>query len=214
MRHSAESADPYSRVRLYWSLGRVAREQDKPLVALGHFRRAVALVEATEDSLQLARGYLSVAAAAIESGQDPHESARQVEQADRLLGLHPEPADLSVVRLLQAQQALHAGDFALAATRAAESLKHAEGIPNRHALAALVLAEALAGQGDAAAGTAFATAVDEVEAHGTVRDHAEALRSYGRYLRGAGREAEALDVLDRAAEVATTLQPESATFDR
>src|SRR4051794_1638432 len=31
-------ADPYTRIRLYWSLGRVSHEQSKPLVALEHFR--------------------------------------------------------------------------------------------------------------------------------------------------------------------------------
>jgi hypothetical protein len=37
------------------------------------------------------------------------------------------------------------------------------------------------------------------------------LRSYGRFLRDSGREREALDVFERAAEVASNLQAESAS---
>ena len=48
----------------------------------------------------------------------------------------------------------------------------------------------------------------------TVGELAEALRSYGRYLRTVNRETEALDVLDRAASVATALQPEPSTIER
>jgi transcriptional regulator with XRE-family HTH domain len=214
LRHADENADPYTRVRLYWSLGRIAYEQDRPLVALEHFRRAVALLEATEDTLHLARGYLSVAAAVLESGQDPQESARLVENAERLLGASSEPGDLAVVRWLQALLATRTGKHADGARYARESLALADGIPNQHALAAIALAEALAGAGDPAAGETFVGAITELEAHGTVRELAEALRSYGRYLRTVNRESEALDVLDRAATVATGLQPEPSTIER
>jgi hypothetical protein len=40
-----------------------------------------------------------------------------------------------------------------------------------------------------------------LEEHGPPRDAAEALRAWGRLLRENGREAEALDVLERAAAV-------------
>ncbi len=50
----ATSADRYTRVRLYWSLGRISLEQAKPLAALDNFRRAVSLLEATEDTVHLA----------------------------------------------------------------------------------------------------------------------------------------------------------------
>lgn len=214
LRSSAESADPYTRVRLYWSLGRIAYEQERPLVALENFRRAVALLETTEDALHLARGYLSIAAAGLESGQDLQESARHVESAERLLGPKSEAADLAVVRWLQALIATRKGSYADAAGYARESLALADGIANQHALAAVALAEALAGGGDPVASDAFAQAIAEIERHGTVREHAEALRGYGRYLRTSGRESEALDVLDRAAEVAARLQSEPSMYER
>src|SRR4029077_19236600 len=46
-------ADPYSRVRLYWSLARLTELQGKSVAALGYIRRAIALLEVTDDTLHL-----------------------------------------------------------------------------------------------------------------------------------------------------------------
>ncbi len=211
LQFSEDAADPYTRVRLYWSLGRIAHEQEKPLVALEHFRRAVALLEATEDSVHLARACLSCAAAILAAGEDLGEAMRQIDQAERLLGARPEPGDLAVTRRLQSTCATRAGDFAEGARRAREAQAAAVLLPNQLALATWALAEALAGLNDDAAAVTFAAATAQLREHGTVREHAQALRSHGRYLRDAGRESEALDVLDRAAEVAAGLQSEPTT---
>src|SRR5581483_3660121 len=45
---SNEATDPHTRVRLYWSLGRISGEQANPRAALASFRRAVALLEVTD----------------------------------------------------------------------------------------------------------------------------------------------------------------------
>jgi len=208
LQFSEDAADPYTRVRLYWALGRIAHEQEKPLAALEHFRRAVALLEATEDSVHLARACLSCAAAVLAAGDDLAEAKRQIDQAERLLGARPEPGDLAVARRLQSMCATGAGDFAEGARRAREAQEAAANLPNQLALATRALADALAGLQDPTAAETYATATARLGEHGTVREHAQALRSYGRYLRDAGRESEALDVLDRAAEVAAGLQPE------
>jgi len=47
-----------------------------------------------------------------------------------------------------------------------------------------------------------------------VRDYANLLRAYGRYLREVGREHEALDIFERAANVASNLQGEPTTAER
>ncbi len=203
-----DAADPYTRVRLYWSLGRIAHEQEKPLVALEHFRRAVALLEATEDSVHLARACLSCAAAVLAAGEDVGEAEHQIEQAERLLGARPEHGDLAVTRRLQSICATRAGAFEEGARRAREAQAAAALLPNQLALATWALAESLAGRNDPEAAETFAAAAAELREHGTVREQAQALRAYGRYLRDAGREREALDVLDRAAEVAAGLQSE------
>jgi tetratricopeptide (TPR) repeat protein len=208
---SEDAADPYTRVRLYWSLGRIAHEQEKPLVALEQFRRAVALLEATEDSVHLARACLSCAAAILAAGEENSEAKRQISQAERLFGARPEPEDLAVTRRLQSICATRSRSFGEGAQRAREAQEAAALLPNQLALATWALAEALAGVQDPAAGETFATATTQLSVHGTVREHAQALRAYGRYLRDSGREGDALDVLDLAAEVAAGLSPEPST---
>lgn len=209
---SEDAANPYSRVRLYWSLGRIAHEQEKPLVALEQFRRAVALLEATEDSVHLARACLSCASAILAAGEDIREAERQIEQAERLLGARPEPGDLAVTRRLQSLSATRGRAFEEGARRAREAQQAAEFLPNQLALATWALAESLAGLQDPAAAATFAAATTQLSEHGTVREHAQALRAFGRYLRDAGRESEALDVLDSAAQVAAGLQPEPSSL--
>jgi tetratricopeptide (TPR) repeat protein len=209
---SEDAADPYTRIRLYWSLGRIAHEQEKPLVALEQFRRAVALLEATEDSVHLARACLSCAAAILAAGEEIGEAQRQIDQAERLFGVRPEAGDMAVIRRLQSMCATRAGDFQEGARRAREAQQAAALLPNQLALATWALAESLAGLKDATAGETFAAATTQLSEHGTVREHAQALRAYGRYLRDAGRESEALDVLDSAAEIAAGLQPEPSSL--
>lgn len=209
---SDDAADPYTRVRLYWSLGRIAHEQEKPLVALEQFRRAVALLEATEDSVHLARACLSCAAAILAAGDEVGEAQRQIDQAERLLGVRPEPADLAVIRRLQSMSAARVKAFGEGVRRAREAQEAAALLPNQLALATWALAESLAGLEDPAAAETFAAATTQLSEHGTVREHAQALRAYGRYLRDAGRESEALDVLDSAAEIAAGLQPEPSSL--
>jgi len=209
LRHAEEATDPYTRVRLHWSLGRISHEQSQPMVALEHFRRAVALLEATEDTFHLARAYLSCAAAALASGGDLDEVAVQIDRAERLMGPKPQPRDVAGIRRLRATHALRTGDLRAAERHARAAQAHAKDIPNQHALATWVLAEALAGRGEATAAEAFSSAAQGLEQHGTVREHVEVLRAYAHYLRDNGREREALELLDRAAEVASAARRET-----
>jgi tetratricopeptide (TPR) repeat protein len=90
-----------------------------------------------------------------------------------------------------------------------ESQKMEQGI-SAHALA-----DALAGTGDVnEASTTYEQAVDLLEATGQWRPASAAARSWGRLLREQGRESEALDVLDRAAELGTRATPEGVRAER
>src|SRR5919106_1969531 len=53
-----DAADAYTRVRLYWSIARLSETEGRPMRALEYARRAVALLEATEDAQHLARAHL------------------------------------------------------------------------------------------------------------------------------------------------------------
>jgi tetratricopeptide (TPR) repeat protein len=212
---SGDGADRYTRVRLYWSLGRLSLEQARPLAALDSFRRAVALLEVTEDTLHLARAHVACADAAISAGEGLGGAMHHLDEAERLLGLAPSAEDLATIRRLQATCAAAAGDWAGAEHLGSAALQLAEGIPNERGGAWLVVAEARAGGGSPErADEAFREALELLAEHGTVRQHSAALRSFGRFLRDEGREREALDVFERAAEVASNLQVESATSDR
>jgi tetratricopeptide (TPR) repeat protein len=211
---SEQITDPYTRVRLYWSLGRIALEQAQPRAALESFRRAVALLEATEDTLHLARAHMSCAEATITAGDDSAGALWHLDEAERLLGSKPGRDDLAGIRRMQAMCANRVGGFAEAERLGQEALLLALEQTNEHAQAWWAIAEARAGMGDPTAGEAFRQAVELLAANGTVRHQAAALRAYGRYLRDSGQEHEALDVYERAADVASNLQGEPATSDR
>src|SRR5262249_29352274 len=202
-----ETADRYTRVRLYWSLGRLSLEQARPLAALDSFRRAVALLEATEDTLHLARAHVACAEATISAGDDMGGALNHLDEAERLLGPAPAAQDLATIRRLQAMSAAVSGDWAGAEHLGAQALLLADELPNERGGAWLVVGEARAGAGDSAgADEAFRESLALLAEHGTVREHAAALRSYGRFLRDEDREHEALDVFEQAAEVASNLQ--------
>ena len=208
------ATDRYTRVRLYWSLGRLSLEQAKPHAALDSFRRAVALLEATEDTVHLARAHMACADATITAGDDFGAALHHLDEAERLLGPAPAAEDLArsggCRRCARRRRRLGGGRASRlagaaprrgAAERARERLvgdrrgacrRRCGAEPTRPSREAL----ALLGE------------------HGTVREHAAVLRSYGRYLRDAGREREALDVFERAAEVASNLQGEPTSTDR
>ena len=207
-------ADRYSRVRLHWSLGRLSLEQARPLAALDNFRRAVALLEATEDTVHLARAQVACADAMISAGEDLPAALEQLAEAEALLGPHPPGEDLAVIRRLQSACAVAAGQDVEAEALAVEALALAGSAPGEAGLAWWAVAEARAAGEGAEVDDAFVEATALLGEHGSVRDHAGVLRSYGRYLRAAGREREALDVFERAAEVASNLQAEPASAER
>jgi transcriptional regulator with XRE-family HTH domain len=210
---SSTNVDPYTRVRLYWSMGRLSIEQAKPLAALDSFRRAVTLLQATEDTLHLARAHLNCTQALIDA-DELSQAATHLDEAERLLGPLASDEDLAVVRLLSATLAAREGDYDAAERHAQEGLLLARQQPNEQGQLWWALAEARAGAGHPGADDAFETARALLGEHGTVREHANLLRSYGRYLRAAGRDAEALDIFEHAAEIASNLQTRDATAGR
>jgi tetratricopeptide (TPR) repeat protein len=195
--------DPYTRVRLYWSLARLSEHEGKYTSALDYVRRAIALLQATEDSLHLARAHL-LSAWIMGSQGNAEGSGMHLERAERLFGPNPEPVDLARLRIEQAKRAALLEDGDEAVTRAREAL---ELLGDSHELeqgsAAWALGEGLALQGDIDEATEnFERAVTLLSENRRLREAAQAARGWGRMLRNAGREAEALDVLERATDLA------------
>jgi transcriptional regulator with XRE-family HTH domain len=190
--------DPYSRVRLYWSLARLALMEGKPRSALRQIQRAIGLLEATEDTRQLARAHLSAGEILTDDDQ-PEDAQDHFELAEKLLGDHADAADLAWLYSEQARASLQTGDDEEAEHLARQALSLlAGGDPLKRARAYATLAEARPDEIDASQAD-FAQALAVLEEERRWPAAASVLRAWSRALRRAGREQAALDVLDRAA---------------
>jgi transcriptional regulator with XRE-family HTH domain len=208
----SEDGDAYTRVRLYWAAARLAEVEGHPVRALDYARRAVALLEATEDTHHLARAHLLCAwIMGLESKSD--EAVPHLEKAEALLGATPDPEDLALLRVEQAKVAVHFGDGETAVARARDAIETL-GVTHeaQQGSAWWALAEGLALQGDVSdADGAFRRAVDALDAGSRFREAAQCCRRWAKVLRDAGRDAEALDALERATDYAVRGQPTAHT---
>jgi tetratricopeptide (TPR) repeat protein len=205
-----ESSDPYTRVRLYWAQARLAEARGHAHEALDSARRAIALLEATEDTLHLARAHLLCASILMLPGGDPDQASEQLELAEELFGPRGAPADLGNLRTIQARLAAATGSNADALTlahQALELLGDSDPSNRGHAWWAIAEAEANEGRIDEA-NEAFALAAKALDEQSHTRERIELRSTWGRALRKAGREPEALDVLESATELA--VQPGNA----
>jgi transcriptional regulator with XRE-family HTH domain len=195
-------ADPYTRIKLYWSLARVAGIRGDHSIALRHARHAIALLETTEDTVQLGRAHLLCAVILLRQGK-AEEAGPQLERAERLMGPRPAPTDLAYLRTEQAKHALALGDGRQAVDRARQALDLlGDTDPAERGAAWLALAEGAVLTGEPpTAIDGFRRAVAALEDSGKHHESAEAYRAWARLLRQLGQESEALDALEKAAEL-------------
>ena len=196
------AADARTRVHAYWDAARRHGGNGNPASALDHYRRAIALLEATDDTADIARAHL-VRASALLDDDRPEDAKRDLETAEHLLVSAGAGANVARLRTEQARHAIRIGDPARAVENARTALELlGEGDGAEQGAAWLVLAEALAAQGDVdGAGDAYARAIAILGDASRWRDCARAYKSWGRMLRAAGRGSEALDALEKAAEL-------------
>jgi transcriptional regulator with XRE-family HTH domain len=184
-----QELDATGRVQLYWSLARIASMQGDTVTAMMHMRRAVGLLEASEDTLELARAHLHCAEILILEGQVT-EASPHIDRAARLFELGADHRDLGALRTQEARRALADGDTEAGIRLAREALDYlAENVIDQgSAWHALGLAQAQAGDVDAACAS-FERAATQLEEGGEWR---EACPSTGR-----GRGCSALPVASR-----------------
>lgn len=195
-------ADAYTHVRLFWSLARVAHAENRPELALSNARRAIALLEATDDTLHLARAHL-LAASIMITREDPRAASGHLDQAERLLGATPSFADAVMLAVKRAQVAALQSDGKAAIALAREALDTVGAdLREERGAALFALADGLAleHEHDEADAT-YAEAVELLEERRQWREAMQACRAWARMLRAAGHEQRALDVLDRATEL-------------
>jgi tetratricopeptide (TPR) repeat protein len=197
-----DSADPYARVRLYWSLARVSGIEGRSSEALAYLRRAITLLEATDHNVQLARAYLM--SAGLEAHDGDAEAARDhLRSASKLLGMHAEPVDRAQLAIGWSRLAALEGDGAKAVERAREAiaiLDDYHGGDQGGAVWALARGLAVSGDVDAAHET-YPRAIDLLAVHGRRHEAAQASEEWAAILREHGRGDETEPILTRAAEL-------------
>jgi transcriptional regulator with XRE-family HTH domain len=210
-----ETVDPYMRVRLYWSMARLAHAEGRPSVALGNIRKAIALLQATDDTLHLARAHILAANITL-SREDADGAAQHLDRAEQLLGMPMSIDDLVEIAIQRSRIAALREEGARAVTFAREALEFNAGknpVDDGRAFAALGDGLALEGESPAAE-EAYRRAADVLETHGRWRDAANVCRAWARILRESQDEQQALDVLERAAELGTRALPAEVHAER
>jgi transcriptional regulator with XRE-family HTH domain len=210
-----DTADPYMRVRLYWSMARLAHTEGRESVALTNVRKAIALLQATDDTFHLGRAHILAAYITL-SRADPDAAEQHLDQAEQFLGMSPTAQDMFEITTQRARVAALRGEAAKAVALASRAVELAgEDAPVDRGLALAALGDGLSLTDDAtAADKAYAEAVELLEGQGRWRPAATTALAWGRMLRLTGREADALDVLDRAAALGMRATPDAARAER
>jgi tetratricopeptide (TPR) repeat protein len=199
-----DGGDVLSSARRLWSLARAQERRGDLAAALECIRRAIALLEVNDDALHLGRAYLLCGTIMVAAGK-AEEAGATLGSAERLLGPRSDPLDLANLRIMQAKRAaaLQRPTEAQGLARDALALL-GDDQPAERGVALGVLAAAMAQQGEPDADDAFKRAAKLLDGHGDRVERADTYRAWARYLRNAGRDSEALDVLDRAAQLAAS----------
>ncbi len=199
---AGDIADPFTRVRLYWSLGRLAANEGRYAESLRHTRMALALLEATEDTMHLGRAHVTVAWVMNSSGRC-EEAEHHLEVAEQLLGQNADAVDRLSLIVERCRNAVGLGDNEKAVRFGNEALQiSGDAYPSERGNALYAMARAYeALDRPAEAEASYAAAAELLAGHGNATERSDAFRGWARFLRRHGREGEALDVLDRAADV-------------
>jgi tetratricopeptide (TPR) repeat protein len=194
--------DAHAQVTMHWSLARLAYMEGQPRAALREIRRAIILLDHTEDSLELARAHLFAAEVHLWAYNTP-EAGRHLELAARLESLAADARDLGALHSCQALAHARRGDFERARhliRRAHEELADA---PAEQGLLWLAQALTEAGRDDFDAATrSFERAIDALAASSMQREAAAVCREWAQLLIAVGRSDEAASTAGRAAELA------------
>jgi len=200
MRITDESGDPIALARLYWSQSRLHSRRDEPRLAGRYARRALEILERTENDAFVALAYHLLATTEVEAGNGV-EALRLLEYGRELRGGELGPADEARFGTLEARALLLAerpADAARAATRALGSLE-ALG-PGDRGLTFVALADVFSAAGDEArARHLLEEALDLLLLH-RPRRALEAARKLADLLEADGDMSGALAALKRATD--------------
>jgi tetratricopeptide (TPR) repeat protein len=149
-------------------------------------------------------GRANVLAAEIAVADNNLDAAKEhLDQAERLLGRSPEPIDLCTLRTIQGRWAARSGqpDEAIAFAQEALALGGTEAGERAEATWGLAEAYAVKGLIEKAV-ESFESSIELYIEDKRLREATRVCRAYASALRVAGREKDAFDVLERAADLA------------
>jgi transcriptional regulator with XRE-family HTH domain len=196
---AGEAELPQAWIALYWALAISEWNEERSRSARTYAERTIALLESTEDTVQLARARIFLAQL-LTLDEDFDRAEPHLASAAESLGSAPDATDLGLLRAEQAKVSAAQGDpdGALAQAVEAERLLGDDvryGGKRWHALAA-----ARAASGDAAgASAAYATALRVLEERRQWREAAQVAREAARFALATRREDEAWELLERVA---------------
>jgi transcriptional regulator with XRE-family HTH domain len=150
LEYAAEVDDAYTRIRLYWSNARLASRQGDHDSARLSINRAIALLEASEDTVQLGRAHLLAAELSL-FDHDPYDALAHLERAEPFLSPASDLQDrawFAIQRALAWARAREPGIAIDSAADAVELLSDEEDTL-LHGYAQWALGEALAAAGSA-----------------------------------------------------------------
>ncbi len=199
LERSGDQTDPYTRVRLYWSMARLSGIAGRAAEALEYIRSAIALLKATDDTVTLGRAYLIAAGIEIRQ-RSLTEAKNHLELAARLLGTLPESVDVGMLRIGESRVAALEVDADTAVEKARDALSRLGDFHGGEQGSAVhALATGLALQGNATgAEDAYRRAVDLLTVHARRSEAGEAALEWANFLQEQGRGEEAEPILRRA----------------
>ena len=201
---------PQARVRVYWSLARLAwwEAQDSD-AALRYARAALALYRMTEDTRGLAAAHV-LCAALLNLERHWREAGQHLDRADRTYtATGADPDDMALLRAEQAKVAAWSGDGAEALRRAQEAdalLGDRESLNQGVKWHAFAAAHAALGDMDSAE-PYYNRALDFLTEHRQWREAMLLAREWGDLAARAGQPAKAIELMERASSYSFRIPP-------
>jgi tetratricopeptide (TPR) repeat protein len=190
--------DTRGRAMLYWAQARAESMGGDALAAMALMRRALGLLDTSDDALGVARAHL-LCAEILLLNEQPDQAEPHLWQAERLFDLGADQRDLGALRTQQAHRAVQRGNPDEAVTLARRAIEDLAENPTDQGSAYRVLGIALTQRDEfAAAIESFERSAELLEGTGEWRELAATYRAWARSLERAGRQTEALDVMERA----------------
>lgn len=190
--------DARARAMLYWAQARAESMDGDALAAMALMRRALGLLDASDDALGVARAHL-LCAEILLLNEQADDAKPHLRQAERLFELGADRRDVGALRTQKAHYAAQRGDADEAVTLARRAIEGLAEDATDQGGAYRVLGIALALRDEfAASAESFECAAALLDGTSEWRELAATYRAWARTLDRMGRQDEALDLMERA----------------